>query len=237
MCGRYTLKSNLANWIGLLLDDAVDHIPDEIVPSYNIAPTQNVWTIFRPADTDKLRCMKMFWGLLPNWIKTKGEGAKLINARSETILEKPTFKKIVQTNRCVVPADGYYEWKKLPNGSKQPHWISRKDEAPFLFAGLWQANKFLSTNPEHPIFSVSIVTTHANDEFHHLHDRMPLMLFSKVQIGRWMNEEPFDHDQMEHFARPPAADDLKAVPVSIKVGNVSNQGPELITPVTDCIDG
>ncbi len=170
-------------------------------------------------------------GLLPNWVKSKSEGAKLINARSETILEKPTFRKIIQTNRCFVPADGYYEWKKNTDGTKQPYWITRADRQPFVFAAIHQSNKLLATAPDKPLLSVSILTTHANDEFAHLHDRMPLMLFHSDQRQRWLDGAPFDEKQMQDFARPPAAEELRAIPVSTKVSNANNQGAELIEPV------
>ncbi len=224
------MRTNLAEWVDELFDEPIVDLPAEWPEAYNIAPSQTIWTVARDSQ-HQLRCIKMHWGLLPPWADSRSIGSNMINARCETVLEKPSFRKIIQTHRCLIPADGYYEWQKFEDGSKQPYWISRPDNSPFFFAAIWEQNKKLAGISSRPLLSTSILTTHANDELRELHDRSPVILLNEVDRKRWMNEEPIDALELVSICRPPANDALRGQKVSKKVGNVQNQGPELIESI------
>jgi putative SOS response-associated peptidase YedK len=214
MCGRFTLKSNLADWVGTLFDQVIADLPAQITPAHNIAPTQSIHIIHHDdSPTNTLRCQQASWGLLPVWVKSKADGAKLINARSETIFEKPTFKKIIHTQRCLIPTDGYFEWQVRAGAAKQPYLIHRADGSPFFFAGLWQINRSLQGNDK-PILSATILTTAADETFAKIHGRMPLMLMDKDRTDFWMRNDAMNEHEFASFAVPPNANELTATPVT-----------------------
>src|ERR671916_3384872 len=163
MCGRYTLSTPAGRLAEeFRLDDAV-----EIPPSYNVAPTQQVATVLE----EEGRHLEMLrWGLVPSWADDPGIGARMINARSETAAEKPSFRSAFRERRCLIPADGFYEWKR-ENGAKQPYYFHMQEGRPFAFAGLWE-----SWNREGEIRSCAILTTQANDVVGEIHERMPVIL-------------------------------------------------------------
>ena len=230
MCGRFTLQTNLAQWVGSLFDEPVVDIPAAVSPRYNIAPTQKVWTISRNSK-GKLCCIEMCWGLIPPWAKDASIGSKMINARSETVLEKISFKQPIQSQRCLILADGYYEWSTAEDHQKKAYWISIDDAEPFVFAAIWQQNKHLATTADMPLLSTSILTTAANVELEWLHHRSPVMLLSAIERQRWMNSESVDQAAIDNLCSAPDSEHLKIHQVDRKVGNVKNQGPELIEPI------
>ena len=174
MCGRYTLRTPVDSLVEAF--DIVDY-PSSLTPSYNIAPTQEVAAV---VEEDEKRKLEMFhWGLIPSWAKDPSIGNKMINARAETVSEKPSFRKAFKVRRCLILADGFYEWQKTDNG-KQPYYIKMQDDSPFAFAGLWE----IWQNGEE-IRSATIITTEANDLMNEIHHRMPVIL-PPEDYGMWL---------------------------------------------------
>ena len=225
MCGRFTLRTNLNDWIDWYIDEPVADLPASVEPRYNIAPTQTIWTIARGGN-GFLKCIPTAWGLVPRWAKAASIGSSMINARCETVLEKPSFRKPIQNQRCVIPADGYYEWAAEQDG-KQPYWISRSSQQPFVFAAVWEQNTALG-QPGRPLLTASILTSHANEALMHLHHRMPVMLLDRGSVHRWLQPGPIEADELPELCRPPADDALTATRVSRRVNSVRHQGPELL---------
>ncbi|MEJ7595408.1 MAG: SOS response-associated peptidase [Planctomycetaceae bacterium] len=182
MCGRYTLKTpnpRLQELFGL------QDLP-HLVPRFNIAPTQSVFAIRAADSAAALReAVMLRWGLIPFWAKDVAVGNTMINARAETVAEKPSFRQAFLKRRCLIPVDGFFEWEKLANGKKQPWWIRMQDEEPFAMAGLWE-NWSPKTRTEltddekfhaqKPVQSCTILTINANADMQSLHDRMPVIL-------------------------------------------------------------
>ena len=177
MCGRYVLKATLpdiARMLGMEADLALE-------PSYNIAPTRAV-PVCRSEQPGKKELVLMHWGLIPHWAKQRDSNYRMINARAETIAEKPAFRSPFRHRRCLIPADGYYEWKSM-QGRKQPYYFSRNDDQPFCFAGLWDRWQ----PPEGaPVESCTIITTEANGLLRPLHPRMPVIL-DQSAYARWLD--------------------------------------------------
>jgi putative SOS response-associated peptidase YedK len=222
MCGRFTLTASteaLSQLFPLFANI-------ELAPRYNIAPTQNVLAVRLKPDSHELEAVRFRWGLIPSWAKDTKIGATLINARAETIAEKPSFRTAFKHRHCLILADGFYEWKKLDAKTKQPYHIHLKDRRPFAFAGLWER----WSKGEEPIESCTILTTEANQLLRPLHERMPVIL------------EPRNH---EHWLRSPGVSDPSAFPyltalpddkvemtaVNPVVNNARNDVPECLEPV------
>lgn len=218
MCGRYTYTQ-----IPELDEDAVvfpsgNKIP--LIPRYNIAPTNYAPVIIQQAPR-KIHFYR--WGLIPHWAKDEKMGGKLINARSETLLEKPSFRDSVQKHRCLVPADSFYEWKKS-TGGKQPFRIGTTDFHPFYMAGLtseWCAQDGSL------IHTYTILTTLANEMMEGLHDRMPVIL-DKAQAVKWLSPTRDPSLLIEELCQPYLSERMEAYPVSSLVGNVRNDDEGLI---------
>lgn len=215
MCGRYTLRSNPRS----LADKVrVEEYP-LWEPRYNVAPTTQIPVIRE----DQLSLMR--WGLVPSWVKDlKSAGAPLINARAETVAEKPSFRSAFKKRRCLIPADGWYEWQVIGK-TKQPFWIHLNGERVFAFAGLWEAWH----KSEPPLESCTIVTTDACDDTRNVHDRMPVIL-DRADYARWLDPET-DPASLLELLHPYDGGDIVCRPVGSGVGNVRNQGPECIEPV------
>jgi putative SOS response-associated peptidase YedK len=189
MCGRYTLRTPAAKLIRLF---DVSSLP-ELAPRYNIAPTQRVLCVRAVTEGGGSReAVLMRWGLVPFWAKDLAIGNKMINARSETVAEKPAFRNAFAKRRCLVVADGFYEWQKLESGKKQPWLMEMPEQQPFAMAGLWEiwtppqsehatSNEDDSEHAEEPVVTCSILTTEANADMRVLHDRMPVI----VPIESW----------------------------------------------------
>jgi len=182
MCGRYTLKTpnpRLQELFGL------QDLP-HLVPRFNIAPTQSVFAIRAADSAAALReAVMLRWGLIPFWAKDMAIGNTMINARAETVAEKPSFRQAFLKRRCLIPADGFFEWEKLANGKKQPWWIRMKDEEAFAMAGLWESwspkvkpelTDEGESHSQKTVQSCTILTINANADMKSLHDRMPVIL-------------------------------------------------------------
>jgi putative SOS response-associated peptidase YedK len=231
MCGRYTLI-NLAHLTQLF--PWITEPPVDIPARYNISPTQPILAVANDKPTD----FDFFvWGLIPPWAKDPSIGPKLCNARSETLAEKNTFKNAYRRRRCLIPADGFYEWKLEADGkTKQPMYIRLKDGKPFAFAGLWET--WHGPNGE-DIRSATIITTKPNELLATLHDRMPVILKSQDH-QRWLDAGEKNAGEMDDLLVPYVADEMEAYPISKDVNSVKNDGPRLtdrVEPVNTTLFG
>ena len=215
MCGRFamTLPSKKAM--------ARFNIKEEIdlAPRHNIAPSQHV-AVVRAAEPKQNELVMMRWGLIPSWAKEENSGYKMINAKAETVAEKPAFKAAFKKHRCLIPASGFYEWK-AEGTARQPYFIRMKDESLFGFAGLWERWEGKAGNA---IESVTIITTEANSLIGEIHDRMPVIIGRK-NYNLWLNPEPLSSDNM-NLLNPFDPDQLTLYPVSKTVNNPKNDTPE-----------
>ncbi len=223
MCGRYTLTVDAA-----VLATLFDLEPlTEFEPRYNIAPSQPVPIVRSDAEGNR-QWATVRWGLIPSWAKDAKIGNRLINARAETAADKPSFRSAYKHRRCLLPADGFFEWVKGPGG-KQPNYIRFADGRPFSFAGLWESWK----PPEgETVESCTILTTRPNDLIGALHDRMPVIL-PPERFSDWLANGPLGPDAAEAMLIPHPAEGMEAVPVSTLVNSPKNDGPGCIEPVEE----
>ncbi len=218
MCGRYTLRTPVDP---LAEQFDLDEYPSSLTTSYNIAPTQEVATVVEEDDKRKL---EMFhWGLIPSWAKDPQIGNRMINARAETVHEKPSFRSAFKARRCLILADGFYEWQKADNG-KQPFYIHMKDGSPFAFAGLWETWK----NGEE-LRSCAIITTDANDLMNEIHHRMPVVLHPE-NYGVWLDPDFDETDPLKDLLKPFPSEETEAYMVSRRVNKPSNNEPSVVEP-------
>ncbi len=224
MCGRfalYTEKTRLEQFLGLCsLTD--------FLPRFNIAPTQK--TLFARMNTSgNFSLDHLFWGLLPAWAKDKSLAGKMINARSETISEKPSFKQAFIKRRGLVPANGFFEWKTIGK-SKSPFFISSSEHPLIAFAAVWESNTQIQTQP---IDTFSILTTEANSDMEPIHHRMPVILL-KESWGIWLNHNLKETDQLLELLKPIPSGYLQLREVNAWVNKVSNDSPECLNaPIKD----
>lgn len=217
MCGRFVISSPAVKLAGMLGLDQVEAMP----PRYNIAPTQPIPVLRQEGDRRSLMLMR--WGFLPGWVKDPREFSLIINARVETALEKPSFRNAFRRRRCLIPADGFYEWKKEGAG-KMPWFIHRADGAPMTFAGLYET--WMGPNGEE-VDTACILTCTANRFMAPLHERMPVIVPTKY-FDPWLDCAAFDAPAAHAFCQPAPDDLLVAHPVSKLVNRASADGPELI---------
>lgn len=222
MCGRYTLASP-ETWIREEFE--LDELPADYHPRYNIAPTQLVLAVIERDGVRRAGWLR--WGLVPSWAKDPAIGNRMINARAETVHEKPSFRSAFARRRCLIIADGYYEWQKRPD-RKVPHWIHRPDRRPFAMAGLWE--RWNPPDGGEPLHSCTIITTEANDFVRPIHDRMTVIL-SPEERRIWLDPEA-DPDTLRSLLRPWEGDDLTAHEVSTLVNSPRNDSPECIEEAT-----
>lgn len=223
MCARYTLSTPPDALAGLFdLDLLID-----ILPRYNIAPTQNVLAV-RPSAAGSREFVQLRWGLVPSWANDLSIGQKLLNARSETVGEKPAFRDAVRKRRCLIPADGFYEWKTL-NKKKLPYHIHRPDRAPFAFAGIWE---HWEAPDGKPVETCTILTTDANESLKALHDRMPVIL-TRENYARWLDPETRDAKKLEDLFAPLPEAALTMNPVTPQVNNARFDDPVCIEPIAE----
>jgi putative SOS response-associated peptidase YedK len=230
MCGRYRLSTHphaLYEQFALELEN-----PDEreVPPRYNIAPTQPVLAVRRRPD-GRRELVLLHWGLIPHWAKDPSIGNRMINARAETVAEKPSFRNSLRRRRCLIPADGFYEWQKRERGPKQPFDVSREDGAPFALAGLWE--HWQGPNGEE-IESCAIVTTEANRLMRPLHHRMPVIV-DPTDYDAWLSgegEHPREVQALTALLVPREWQGMRTRPVSRRVNNARNEGPQCIAPPT-----
>ena len=219
MCGRYTLKTP----VNVLAEQfQIDEYPSSMNASYNIAPTQEVATVIEGEGKRKLEMLH--WGLIPSWADDPSMGNKTINARAETVAEKPSFRKAFRNHRCLVLADGFYEWQKTGN-SKQPYYIRMEDGSPFAFAGLWE-----SWQNGREIRSATIITTDANDVVGPIHNRMPVILHPE-DYALWLDPGFDEKEPLTTLLKPYSAEAMEAYPVSRRVNSPSNNEPSCIESV------
>jgi putative SOS response-associated peptidase YedK len=219
MCGRYAFFSP-AEAVKRVF--ALDDVP-ELEPRYNVAPTQDVAAV-RTGEEGARAFSMLHWGLVPKWAKERAIGNRMINARSETLSEKPSFREAFKKRRCLVLADGWYEWQ-VAAGGKQPWFIRSKDARPFAFAGLWERWKDPANGST--LESCTIVTTDAAESIRKIHERMPVVL-EEADWDRWMDTAFSDTGMLSELLKPCDPKTLEAWPVSRQVNAPKNQGPELI---------
>jgi len=221
MCGRYTidiLPELLVEIFGLAE-------PPAITPRFNVAPTQQVPVIRRYGDGQNHLDL-LHWGLIPSWAQEKSIGSRLINARSETVTDKPSFRQAIRYRRCLVPSSGFYEWKQ-EGEAKQPWYIRLKEGLPMVFAGLWETWK----NAEGTVVeSCTILTTASNRLLAPLHDRMPVIL-SPDEYRTWLERTTTDPTGLKKMFQPYPADLMEMWQVSPEVNKVGNDSADLVVPV------
>jgi putative SOS response-associated peptidase YedK len=223
MCGRFTTEISselLADLFGLAGMTGLSS-------RYNVAPTQLVPVIRRLAD-GRNRLDQLFWGLIPSWAKDRSLGSKMINARSETVTEKPAFRQAVRFRRCLVLASGFYEWKQQGK-EKSPLYIRLKDNGTMVFAGLWEIWK--SAEGE-VVESCCILTTASNRLIEPLHQRMPVIL-PRDQFGVWLDRALSDPACLTHLFQPYPSELMEMWPVSRMVNSSRGESPDFIIPVED----
>lgn len=219
MCGRMANTLPADAMAQLFAASPSNDLPD--VPNYNICPTNPVHTVSAQNGERRLRAMR--WGFIPSWYETANGGPLLINARGETIAEKPAFKDACRTRRCVIVATGFYEWTKDADGGRNPYYFSRADQAPIAFAGVWQA----WGKGEMPMNTCAIVTTGANDRISTIHHRMPVML-EPEQIPLWLGEKG---KGAATLMRAAPEETLEFHKVSREVNSRTGYGPHLLDPI------
>jgi putative SOS response-associated peptidase YedK len=224
MCGRFSLGTS-ATTLAAQFDLA--DLP-AWTPRYNIAPTQPVATVVRQSG-DVPRAFKVDrWGLVPPWAKDPGIGARLINARAETVATKPAFRKAFRERRCLILADGFYEWQRQGR-RKQPFYFRLRDGRPFAFAGLWEH----WDDPEGGARdSCTILTTTANLVVGAIHNRMPVIL-APQDYALWLDPAVQAADRLQPLLHPYPAEEMLAYPVSLRVNNPGNDSPECIEPLAE----
>lgn len=219
MCGRFTLTVNIdtvakAFGVAPTLDSSA---------RFNIAPMQEVVSILREDADNTAHLEWLQWGLVPTWAKDESIGSKMINARAETLAEKPSFKRLLRNRRCLVVADGFYEWKK-EGTAKTPMFITLKDGAPFAFAGLWDLWR---SSDGREIRSCTLITTQPNELVATIHDRMPVILPTDAQ-HMWLDADLHEDQALLPLLAPYPANEMTARAVSRLVNNPKNEGAALI---------
>jgi putative SOS response-associated peptidase YedK len=228
VCGRYTLTGPLSNLV-----DSFEVPPPhfDYVPRFNIAPTQDAPVV--AADAVGRRMGLLRWGLVPFWAKDPSMGSRMINARSETVAEKPAFRTAFRRRRCLVPADGFFEWKVIEEGTgatktKVPYWIHLPEREVVGFAGLWESWEHTEEDPLH---TFTILTTEASESIRHIHPRMPVIL-SSSDYDSWLSPDSSEAE-LQALLRPYPPSELLSYPVSTLVNSPMNDEPGCIEPLRE----
>ena len=236
MCGRYAASRSPDD---LVEEFEVDDRSEQVLPaSYNVAPTQDVYAVLeRPPrgepEAPVRRVLRVVrWGLVPSWAKSPSIGSRMINARMETVAEKPAFRKAFAARRCLLPADGYFEWYGEVKGRKQPFFIRPADGDVLAMAGLYELwrNPGAAEGEDPWLWSATVLTTRATDDLGQIHDRMPLLV-EKPRYAEWLDPSSSDPDALARLLVPAAPGLLRAYPVSTEVNNVKNDDPHLVEPI------
>ncbi len=245
MCGRYASARKREE----LLDEfrvERDRVGESLEPDYNVAPTKPVYAVLTRgsrghADSPpqeaarELRVVR--WGLVPSWAKDVKIGSRMINARAETVDSKPAFRQAFARRRCLLPADGFYEWERVTEDGrvrKQPYFIHRADGGPLAFAGLYEIWRDRSYPDDHPgawLWTATIITTRAEDSVGKIHDRMP-MVIEPARWTDWLDPGNSDRADLMALLAPAVSGGLTSYPVSTAVNAVRNNGPALAEPLT-----
>ncbi|HYJ66493.1 MAG TPA: SOS response-associated peptidase [Nocardioidaceae bacterium] len=245
MCGRYASSRKPEDLVEEFEVDA-NMVKESLQPDYNVAPTKDVYAVMdrvprdAPKDTAaERRLTTVRWGLIPSWAKDIAIGNRMINARIETLAEKPAFKRALKKRRCLLPADGYYEWYpteqlgKSGKPLKQPFYLHPKSGGVLPLAGLyefWRDKEAADDDPDAWLVTFTIITTSATDDVGHVHDRMP-MTVAPERWKDWLDPRLNDGDAVRELMAPPAEGTLEIYPISTQVNNVKNNGPELRDPM------
>lgn len=245
MCGRYASSRKPEDLVEEFAIDRVE-VAKPLAADYNVAPTKDVYAVLdrrghdkeEPQPQRRLRTVK--WGLVPSWAKDPAIGSRMINARVETVADKPAYKRAFAKRRCLLPADGYYEWYptqrvgKSGKPIKQPFFIRTTDDRPIAMAGLYEIWRNHEVSEDHDdafLWTATIITTTAEDTVGRIHDRMP-MLVEPARYDAWLDIEATPETDLTALLVPAAPGRLDAYPVSTAVNNVGNNGPELLEPLT-----
>ncbi len=228
MCGRFTLRTPANVWCQMFLPDLDPGSLPVDKPRYNIAPTQNIVCVLRPATGQRAVAAKLRWGLIPPWADDLKIGNRLINARGETVDSKPSFKKAFSHRRCLIIADGYFEWQKTST-LKQPFLIEQPGSEPMALAGLWEQNQRAAKDGS-IVRSCTIITTSANQTTKAIHDRMPVIL-DEADYDRWMDPGFRDVETLKSLLVPLASDCLQLTPVSTHVNSPRNDDPQCVAAI------
>lgn len=220
MCGRYTLHTSIER----LTEHFHLRKTPEITPRFNIAPSQAIPAVRGDSQNKELAMLR--WGLIPGWAKEEKTPYSLINARAETVATKPAFRSAFRYRRCLIPADGFYEWK-LVAGKKQPYYIRRRDGEVLAFAGLWE---HWQGEERKAIESCTIIVTGANELLQPIHDRMPVIL-EPVKYDTWLDPQNHDGSAPAGLLMPYSAEKLEAYPVNRRVNSPTNDDSECIAPL------
>jgi putative SOS response-associated peptidase YedK len=226
MCGRFVQFSSLRT-----LDNFfnIQPSPVDIIPNYNIAPTQQILAIVKREDYS---LEKLYWGLVPSWAKNVSGASRLINARAETVASKPSFRSAFKRRRCLILADGFYEWKG-EKGHKQPWYLTLPSDQPIAFAGLWEIWKGKDApSDQHDYRSCTIITAEASESIRDIHHRMPVILQPEV-YQKWLDPENQDVKQLESILQNNHIREFKSYPVSKLVNRIQNNSPVNIEPLED----
>ena len=247
MCGRFVSarkRLELLEEFSIERDRVADGPDPEPDQDYNVAPTRRVYAVMEPRPRNEepeqpqareLRVVR--WGLIPFWAKDASGGGKLINARAETVAVKPAFRRAFAKRRCIIPADGYYEWQAVTEDGKQrkqPYYIYRKDGEALAFAGLYELWRDQALPDDHErawLWTAAIITTQATDDVGQIHDRMP-MVIAHDHWADWLNPDNSEPGQLQATMLPAMSGGMTSHPVSMAVNSVRNNGPELIVPLS-----
>lgn len=230
MCGRYVSATPAQQLAEEFHVDAIK--ADDLPAKYNVAPTDQIYAV--AISREGLRQLGTFkWGLVPSWAKDPSIGNRMINARAETVSEKPAFRRLLERRRCILPADGFYEWQRLGSGKKQrkqPFFIRRRDGKPMALAGLWEVWKPRDDADADWLRSATVITGEPNELVARIHDRMPVILPEDVW-DTWLDPANKNPHALLELLVPYPAELLEAYPVDTLVNSVQNDGPELIEPL------
>lgn len=236
MCGRYASSRRDADLVEEF--EVEDVVGEQLPPSWNVAPTQDVRVVLdrppREDDTEARRQLRTLrWGLVPSWAKDLSIGSRMINARAESITEKPAFRKAASRRRCLVPADGYYEWQQSAGrGPKTPYFLHAPDGSPLAFAGLfemWRDPTKADDDPTRWVWTVAVVTTTASDVLGEIHDRTPLLVPRELRDA-WLDPQLTDPEAVRGLVASIPEPHLQPDVVGRAVNDVRNDGPELVEP-------
>lgn len=224
MCGRFKLTVPFREIVRLYnLTNSIN------LPSpYNIAPTQDVLAVIYDAETKQRRGEMICWGLVPRWAKDVKIGYHLINAKAETVAEKPAYREAFKTRRCIIPADAFYEWQETGQSLKQPYAIVMKDRSVFGFAGLWET--WTDKANGEVIRSCTIITTKPNKLCAPIHNRMPVILDPANNV-RWLGRRPATANELQAMLKPFPAEQMEAFKIGTRNGNVKYDEPSLVQPL------
>lgn len=221
MCGRFTYRFTWQQLARLL--SLIDWPAEHLRPRYNVAPSQPA-PVVRMQDAGRRTAAMLTWGLVPSWASDAAIGHRMINARAESLSEKPAFRAAFARRRCLVPVSGFYEWHTQAQGRrKQPFVIERSDQQPFMLAGLWER----WTRGPAPLETFSIITTEANELLRPLHDRMPVIL-ADADLDLWLDPQLADLDALYRLLQPADPAGFRARPVSTRVNSPKNDDPSIL---------